>query len=131
MGEHLLATKFRHKKRFVLAEFFQNVTDTTRLNIVNVKERVKIQRDDGKEMEIDIVAESSCGRVVLVEVKKTQEKMGLSQIEDFQEKVAVYGTLFPEKIVLPAYLSLGGFTQEAQRGCVEHGIGTAERIEQY
>jgi predicted RecB family endonuclease len=46
------------------------VKDNTILNIQKVKERVIIQREDGKTMEIDIVAESSCGRVVLVEVKK-------------------------------------------------------------
>ena len=42
--------------------------------------------------------------MVLVEVKKTQTKIGLNQIEDFQEKVDVYKTLFPDTIVLAAYL---------------------------
>jgi hypothetical protein len=81
-------------------------------------------------MEIDIVVESSCGRVVLVEVKKTQTKMGLNKIEDFQEKVDVYKTTFPDAIVLAAYLSLGGFTQEAGDFCLEYGIGVADKIEE-
>ena len=51
---------------FALSIFFQNVLDSTRLNLTDVKERVQIQRDDGKNLEIDIVANSSCGRVVLV-----------------------------------------------------------------
>ncbi len=52
-------------------------------------------------MEIDIVAESKCGRVVLVEVKKTPAKTGLNTVEDFQEKVEAYRRLFPEKTILP------------------------------
>ncbi len=131
LAEHLLATAFRSKKRFALTEFFQKVTDGTRLNMILVKERVKIQRDDGKEMEIDIVAQSSCGREVLVEVKKTQKKMDLNVVEDFQEKVAVYQKRFPEAIILPAFLSLGGFIQKAEQFCETHGIATATEIKHY
>jgi len=130
MAEHMLATSFRSKKRFGLSKFFQNVKDNTVLNIQKVKERVHIQREDGKNMELDIVAQSSCGRVVLVEVKKTKTKIGLNQIEDFQEKVDVYKTLFPDTIVLAAYLSLGGFTDEAGDCCLEYEIGVAEKIEE-
>jgi hypothetical protein len=130
MAENQLATALRSKKRFSLSKFFQNVKDNTALNIQKVKERVHIQREDGKNMEIDIVAESSCGRVVLVEVKKTQTKMSLNKIEDFQEKVKVYKATFPDAIVLAAYLSLGGFTDEASDFCLRHGIAVAERIEE-
>jgi hypothetical protein len=55
---------------------------------------------------------ASCGRVVLVEVKKTQAKTGLTIVEDFPEKVEVYGKQFPEQKILPAFL--GGFTGDAQ-----------------
>jgi tryptophanyl-tRNA synthetase len=81
------------------------VTDNTRLNIVNVRERIKMNvassvtsfhRDDGKEMELDIIASSKCGRTILVEVKKTQEKTSLNIVEDFQEKVEIYRKQFPE-----------------------------------
>jgi hypothetical protein len=68
--------------------------------------------------------------VVLVEVKKTQTKTGLNKVEAFQEKVDVYKTLFPDAIVLAAYLSLGGFTDEAGDFCLEYGIGVAEKIEE-
>jgi len=125
-AEHMLATAFRSKKRFALSKFFQNVKDNTILNIQKVKERVIIQREDGKTMEIDIVAESSCGRVVLVEVKKTETPTSLTKLEDFQEKVEVYKTLFPDIIVLAAYLSLGGFVQKASDFCLEHRIAVAE-----
>ena len=132
MAEHQLAMAFRSRKRFALSLFFQNVLDTTVLNITSVKERVLIQRHDGKNMEIDIVATSSCGRVVLVEVKKTQAKTGLKKVEDFQEKVLVYQENHPDKLVLPAFLSLGGFTeQEALPFCQAQGIATAVRIEKY
>jgi hypothetical protein len=130
MAENMLATALRNKKRFSLSQFFKNVKDNSTLNIQKVKERVHIQREDGKNMELDIVAESSCGRVVLVEVKKTQSKMGLNKVEDFQEKVDVYKTTFPEAIVLAAYLSLGGFTDEASDFCLKHEIAVADKIEE-
>ena len=82
-------------------------------------------------MEIDVVAISSCGRVILVEVKKTQAKTGLTIIEDFQEKVEAYGKQFSEPKILPAFLSLGGFTGEALHRCQVHGIGWAEKIWHY
>ncbi len=132
MAEHQLAMAFRSRKRFALSLFFQNVIDTTVLNITSVKERVLIQREDGKNMEIDIVAESSCGRVVLVEVKKTRAKTGLKMVEYFQEKVLVYQENYSDKTVLPAFLSLGGFTEaQALPFCEAQGIATAVIIEQY
>ena len=66
--------------------------------------------------------------MVVVEVKKTQAKTGLNSVEDFAEKVDVYAKCFPEKIILPAFLSLGGFTDETLRFCEERDIGTVERI---
>ena len=50
--------------------------------------------------------------------------------QDFQEKVEVYKTTFPDAIVLAAYLSLGGFTEEASDYCLKHGIAVAEKIEE-
>jgi hypothetical protein len=131
LAEYQLATAFRSRKRFALSEFFANVIETTRLNIINVKERVILQREDGKGMEIDVVAESSCGRVVLVEVKKTKSKIGLTTLEDFQEKVEVYGKLFAEKNILPAFLSLGGLSEDARKFCQAQGIATASKIEPF
>jgi len=127
-AEHILAVALRSKKRLALSQFFSNVTDTQPLNLQQVKERVHLQREDGKGMELDIVAKSSDGRVVLVEVKKTQSPTGPQLIADFQDKVEIYQTQFPEARVLPAYLSLGGFTEPAHDLCVKYGIGIAERI---
>jgi len=131
IAEHLLATAFRSRKRFALSDFFHEVIDTTRLNIIEVRERVFIQRSDGKKMEIDVVAQSNCGRVVLVEVKKTQAKTGPTIVEDFQEKVEVYKKQFPDQKILPAFLSLGGFTEDARHVCQAHEIGWAETILHY
>ncbi len=128
MAEYQLAVKFRSAKRFALSDYFSGVQDTTRLNMINVQTRVPLQRADGKLMELDVVAESSDGRVVLVEVKKWQTPVGATVMTDFLEKVAVYTEQHPEKIILPAFLSLGGFTDEAQQFCAAHGIGLSERV---
>ena len=76
---------------------------------MSVRERFPLQHEDAKGMEIDIVAESDCGRVVLVEVKKKKVKTTLKDIEDFWEKVEAYKLLFPKRKVLSAYLSMGDF----------------------
>jgi hypothetical protein len=131
VGEHLLATAFRSHKRFGLSDFFENVTDTTELNITKVTERFFLSREDGKGMEIDIVAESDCGRVVLIEVKKKKVKTTVKEVEDFYEKVVAYQQLFPEKKVLFAFLSVGNFIEEAREFCQMQGIGMAVEIKQW
>lgn len=133
-AEYQLLTEFRSKKRFPLSAYFDGVVDERPLNIIDVRERFIFQRDDGKRIEIDLHAKSSDGRVVLVEVKKTQDPMGSRAVEEFQEKVEAYASrkrdeeLFPNITVLPAFLSLGGFTAPAAEFCKKHGIATAERI---
>ncbi|SLM31865.1 conserved hypothetical protein [Desulfamplus magnetovallimortis] len=104
-----------------------NITDTP-LNIVDVKTRVIFQREDGKNLELDIVAESSCGRVLVVEVKKQAAKSGRSMIEDFHEKVMIYQNLRPDNIMIPAFLSLGGFTETATVLCREKKIAINDSI---
>jgi len=127
-AEYLLATAFRSHPRLVLTDYFPDASETSELNFSRVKERVPIQREDGKILNIDVVAESACGRTVLVEVKKRQIKTGLKMVEDFQEKVEIYGKLFPAQPILSAFLSLGDFTQEAKTYCETHGIATASQL---
>ena len=129
MAEYLLFNEFRSKKRFSLSRYFTNVTDDTPLNIINVKMRTKFQRADGKEMEMDVLAESECGRIVAVEAKKTKEPAGLPTVMDFLEKTKACAALNPEKQILPAFFSFGGFTKEAQQYCGENGIAVATRLE--
>ena len=128
MAEHLLTNEFRSRKQFSLFAFFTGVKDDTELNIIDFRERIAFQRENDKQIEIDVKAESSCGRVILVEVKKTQMKTGLKMVEDFHEKTATYAKSFPDQKILPAFLSLGGFTDEEKQFCEEKGIATAEKI---
>ena len=129
MAEYQLATHFRSHKRFALSDYFRGVQDETRLNIIEVKLRVILQRADGKALELDVVAESDCGRVVLVEVKKWQRPVGAEVMTDFWEKVQLYQQQHPDQLVLAAVLSLGGFTAEALAAGEAHGIGLTEQIE--
>jgi hypothetical protein len=127
LAENLVATAFRSTKRFSLSKFFNDVTDDTRLNIIEVKQRVPLQRPDGKGMEIDVMATSSDERVVVVEVKKTKTPIGQDAIEDFHEKLLELQT---DKI-LAAFLSLGGFTSSALEKCHEYGIAHSDQIDQF
>ncbi|MDM8529890.1 hypothetical protein QUF63_01865 [Anaerolineales bacterium HSG25] len=127
-AEYLFANTLRSRKRFKMADFFAGATDETKLNMVHVQTRLIIQRADGKKMELDIVAESSDERVLLVEVRKRQVKANLTDIEDFQEKVAVYQQQNPEQAVLAGFLSLGGFTESARQRCEQAGIGWAKTL---
>ncbi len=128
MAEYQLATEFRSRKRFSPSRYFTNVRDDTKLNITDVRMRVQFQRDDGKGMEMDVLAESDCGRIMAVEVKKTKNPTGLAIVKDFLEKISVYAVQHPEKRLIPAYFSAGGFTKEAQEFCDENGIATAMEI---
>ncbi len=152
VAEMQLANAFRSRKRFKLSQFFtlfpgngdmglkteeikrKNVNpqykgiEDTRLNIVDVKTRVIFQREDGKNMELDIVAESACGRVLIVEVKKQAAKTVISMVEDFHEKVRIYQKQRPDNVMIPAFFSLGGFTETAITMCREKKIATGEKI---
>jgi len=127
-AEYQLFMSFRSKKRFALSEYFSGVTDTTQLDIIDVKQRIVLQRENGKRMELDVTAESDCGRVAVVEVKKRKTPVGKNSVEDFVDKLAVYARQIPDNTILPAFLSLGGFQEDARQLCEKHGIGTAERI---
>ncbi|MCP4696485.1 MAG: hypothetical protein GY862_06520, partial [Gammaproteobacteria bacterium] len=128
MAEYQLANTFRSRKRFILSDFFQGASDTAELNMRNVRTRVSIQREDGKGGELDIVAESGDERVLLVEVRKRKDKSNPRDVEYFQEKAAVYQTQNPEKTIITAFLSLGGFSGKARLLCEQSGIAWAEEI---
>ncbi len=129
MAEYLLFNEFRSKKRFPLSRYFTNVSDDAQLNIIHAAMRVKYQRPDGKEMEVDVLAESACGRILVVEVKKTQTPVGLQAVEDFLEKARVFAGLNPDRDVIPAFFSVGGFAETAMRFCRKKGIAVATEIE--
>lgn len=128
LAENLLATEFRSRKRFRLSEYFQGVPDDQPLHLADVRERVKFQRADGKAYEVDVLAQSHDNRVVLVEVRKRQEKTTLQDVEDLRDKATAYASLQPGQTVVSAFWALGGFTAEAQAFCAQAGIATAEQI---
>jgi hypothetical protein len=128
IAETQVAVSMRSRKRFNLTDYFDNITDEEAVNIMDVKTRYILQREDGRKMEIDLLAESKDNRLIAVEVKKTQAKTGQQIIEDFLEKIDLLYTKHPDKTVLPMVLSLGGFTEEAARLCQEKRIGMAEEI---
>ncbi|MBF0200215.1 MAG: hypothetical protein HQK66_02680, partial [Desulfamplus sp.] len=137
VAEMQLANAFRSRKRFRAQEYFKGVPDehNTLLNIIDVKTRFIFQREDGKNMEFDVVAESKCGRTLIVEVKKRAVKTGVNLVEDFIEKVESYRKVESyqkadiDRVVLPAFLSLGGFTHDALELCGAKGIFTSDKIE--
>ena len=96
--------------------------------MVDVRLRTTFQRPDGKAMEIDVLAESDCGRILAVEVKKTQAPVGPAAVGDFLEKMEAFAALHPEKRLVPAFFSTGGFTDEALKLCAENGVATASQF---
>jgi hypothetical protein len=128
MAELQLAREFESRRRFALPDYFEGVADPTVLTIEGVKTRFPFQGTDGRNREIDVQADCAEGRQILVEVKKRAQKMGLKEVEEFWDKVIAYREVYTESTLLPAYLSLGGFTDEALAFCRAQGIGTAEGI---
>jgi len=108
--------------------FYFEIKESKILNIIEVKQRICLQRENDKRMELDVVAESDCGRMVVVEVKKRKTPVGKNVVEDFVDKLAVYAKQIPDNTILPVFLALGGFRKDARQLCEKHGIGTAERI---
>ena len=116
------ANTLRSRKRFHLADFFEGARDDKALNLLDVQTRIFLHRPDGAKKELDIIALSSDERVLLVDVKNQQEKTNHEDVEDFLEKAALYQSQHPDRTVLLAYLSLGGFTEKALEMCRQHGI---------
>jgi len=61
-------------------------------------------------------------------VKKKKVKKNLKEVEDFYEKMKAYQQLFTANQVLPAFLSVGNFTEEAKQFCQVQKIGMAVEI---
>ncbi len=129
IAEDLLASELRTQKRIRLSDFFEGgPDDETVWNVVSVKSRQLQKRKDGKRFEIDVWAESDDHQLLCVEVKKTGSAIGKTIVTDFMEKLKWIQEDHPDHAVVGAFLSLGGFTEEAQTLCTEHQIGTATRL---
>jgi hypothetical protein len=127
LAEHLLAIEFRSRKRFALSDYFTGMPDNRKLTMLDVQERVIIRRADGQPDEIDLIAKTAEGIVVMVEVRKRQEKTNLQTVSDLRDNADSYANQ-QGVTVWPAFLSLGGFTEDANAFCRTHGIGVAEKM---
>ncbi|MEZ4733364.1 MAG: hypothetical protein R3E79_40225 [Caldilineaceae bacterium] len=130
LAEHLLAIDFRTRKHFRLSDYFTGGSDDRPFNVVEVYERVPFPRPDSKGEEIDVLVKTDDGRVLMVEVRKQQEKTNLKAVQDLRDNALAYAQQFGVT-VLPAFLSLGGFTEQASSFCGANGIATAEQIAYY
>ncbi len=74
-----------------------------------------------------IVGKWGTGRyyLLLVELKKTKEKIGVKPIQTFLDKARCYARLHPERQIMTAFFSASGFTPEAKDFCDKQTIGTA------
>ncbi len=129
--EFQLAVALRSRKRFHLADFFAGAINETPLTLRAVQTRVVIQRADGNVNELDIVAYTTDDRVLLVEVKNQQEKATPDMVTDFWAKVTLFQAQQPDKTILPAFLSLAGFTEPALDLCRQHGIAWTTELQYF
>lgn len=134
IAEEMFATELRSKKRIRAIEYFtfpkqaSEQISGTPLNLTDVRTRQLIQRPDGKNLELDVVAQSDSDQTLLIEVKKTKEKIGPNVVTDFKEKVKVYQEIFQGRTVIPAFFSAGGFTDDAKKICDDEEIGTMTEL---
>ena len=98
-----------------------------RLNLIDIRERVPYQRSDGKSEEIDILAHSDDGYVVMIEVRNRKERTDLKAVTDLYDNAQDYAQQHGV-VVLPAFLSLGGFTDSAKEFCQTHKIGMTDEL---
>ncbi|MBF0200133.1 MAG: hypothetical protein HQK66_02265 [Desulfamplus sp.] len=128
MAEYQLTCELRSKKSFPLSRYFSGVADDTPWRMQDVRMRVKFSRADGREMELDVLARSHDGRILVVEVKKTRQPSGIALIREFLEKVTAFSVMHPENHIVPAFFSVGGFTGEAREYCREAGVAVATSL---
>ncbi|MEM7536901.1 MAG: hypothetical protein AAF639_32280 [Chloroflexota bacterium] len=129
-AERLFVVELQSRKHLRLSRYFSGVADDTELNIIDVQERLTFRRKDNKEEEIDILATADDGRVVMIEVRKRQKKTNIKTVKDLRDNALAYAEQH-DVTVLPAFLSLGGFTKDAETFCLANGIGIAETLEFY
>lgn len=131
MAERMLAIELRTKKFVRLSAYFTLPTaggvEDRELNLVDVRERVPYQRQDGTAEELDIVAKAEDGTVLIVEVRKRQEPTGLKAVTELRDNGIDYAAQQGVPVRC-AFLSLGGFTEEANAFCAANAIATAEEI---
>jgi len=136
LAERTLAFEFRIKQQvrqsIQLSDYFTGMAQTPPLQIIRIQERLPHQKLDGEQRELDILmrteAESSKDSYILmVEVRDRDHKTGVDAVTKLYENALDYAQQY-DVTVLPAYLSLSGFTNEAKTYCGVNGIGMAEKL---
>ncbi len=78
--------------------------------------------------EFDLVVEGEDERTLAIEVRKRKTKIGVGDITRFLKKLDALKASLSTGRIVPAYLALGGFTDEALAVCREQGVGVADRM---
>lgn len=131
LAERMLAIELRTQKYVRLSVYFTPPTtgavDDQEWNLIDVRERVPYQRQDGTSEELDIVAKADDERVLIVEVRKRQQRTDLKAVTELRDNALDYAAQV-ETPVVPAFLAFGGFTEEARAFCDANGIWMAREI---
>ncbi len=127
LAELQLANDMLVRKSFPLSVYFEGLTDAAPFQISELWQRFYAQNYRGGG-ELDLVAEATDKRTLVMEIKKLKTKIGRSEVAAFLEKVTALRAARPDRHVVPAFLALGGFTGEALAFCAEHGVGFAHRL---
>ena len=53
----------------------------------------------------------------------------MEEITRFLVRIQALKATLPQRTIIPAYLALGGFTEDAMALCEENGVGTAQGLE--
>ena len=128
LAELQLANDMLVRKSFVPSVYFHGISDDEPFVIKDLWQRFFAQSYKGGG-ELDLVVEGRDNRTLAVEVKKRKTKIGVEEINGFLGKIQALRASLPQRTIIPAYLALGGFTEEALTLCQENGVGTAQRME--
>ncbi len=129
LAEAQLEIDMRVRGTFRPSVYFKDLPEDPELETGELFPRFMVQGPDGKKGEIDLRVDAESGSLtLLVEVKKTKDPSGESVIRKLASRAELFAKRHPERKVLSAVLSLGGFTEEARDLCQKLKIGTATSI---
>ncbi len=128
LAELQLANDMLVRKSFPLSVYFDGFPREPTFILKELWQRFFAQSYRGGG-EFDLVVEAEDERTLAVEVRKRKTKIGAEEVARFVVKIEALAAARPGRRILPAYLALGGFTEEAQAHCRENGVGFASRLE--
>lgn len=126
-AELQLANDMLVRKRFALSDYFEGLDDPNVFVLKAIWQRFFAQSHRGGG-EFDLVVEGEDERILAIEVRKRKAKIGVGDITRFLKKLDALKASLSTGRIVPAYLALGGFTDEALAVCREQGVGVADRM---